>query len=142
MKLQGIVSELYATKAVSKEKEVKVVSIPKRKSADPTVGVFAYAPAPKQVYVRSNPIKKIAIVLGVTIGLGMVTFGITKLVAPEKLNVSYKEVVVTQGDTYWGLIRAANPDYKGDIRELVHYAKEVNGDLMAFTTVSIPVVQP
>lgn len=88
------------------------------------------------------------LLIGVAITSFLVSFAIFGLIkaigGSDSIdgNISYIQVHVEQGDTFWGLVRRANPEYSGDIRTLVYKATERNeGMLKADSIVEIPVIK-
>ena len=45
----------------------------------------------------------------------------------EGIQKEYISIMVKKGDTIWGLIKEARPDYSGNIQKVVHEVKQING---------------
>lgn len=150
-RLHGIVSELpQVNKVVTPvaKPEVDVIFEFKRNECmGPVYGSNA-------VYVPQAPVKEKKMnvkrfILGCTISTFLVfvaVFGIIHAIGGKPSlddNIQYIKVSVESGDTLWSLVREANPEYKGDIRNLVYVASKHNhgAELMANSVVEIPVVE-
>lgn len=46
---------------------------------------------------------------------------------PEPQGKEFVSVTVKQGDTIWGLIKEARPDYSGNMQKAVYEVRQVNG---------------
>lgn len=150
-KLQGIVSEIPARKTAN---DNKVVQFNRKPESLISASNAVYAPLTtyKSLFAAEEvkPVKKDkTLVIGicsVIILMSFALFGLVKFIGGQDSlsdNIEYITVAVSSGDTVWDLVKEKNPNYNGDIRELVHYASKRNGgvEIMAGEVIEIPVVK-
>lgn len=147
-RFEGIVSEIPVAKQVP-------VVVEKKTYTEPLVYTSnaIYIPRKSDAVIKAEQKaarkeKRRTFIIGLcasTVLMAFLFFGLLKAIGgTDNLedNINYIQVSVESGDTLWDLIKESNPEYRGDIRELVYIAKNKNGtvELMAGDVIAIPVV--